>query len=381
MGTPKIQLGILGGGITSAVGRAHISALRLSNQYDIAAACFSTNEERNLESATAYGLTPEYLATDLFEMLAQRSHTLDAVLILTPTPQHFDQITEVLKSGLSVISEKSLATTSQDAQILLNALQSHQEILVCFNYSAYPMVRELAARISNGSIGDVHTIRVSMPSEYFIRRDPEGHPLRPQHWREKDYEIPTISLDLGVHVVHLAQYLSGKQATRVVARESHSGLIEGVVDSVDAMADYGDDLNVSFHYGKTFLGERNGLKLQAFGTLGSMEWFQQEPDFLTVADRYGNRSHIDPGSPGLMMANAQRYARFKAGHPTGFIEAFANLYEDFAVSLRSHDEPHDLPGTSPRGADAFRGLRELEAIHSSSKQTAWVTIDIGDRDL
>jgi len=243
------------------------------------------------------------------------------------------------------------------------------------------MVREMTARTNNGLIGDVHTIRVLMPSEYFIRRDLAGNALRPQLWREKDYEIPTISLDLGVHVVHLAHYLSGKQATRVVARESHGGLIEGVVDSVEAMADYGDGLNVTFHYGKTFLGERNGLRLQVFGTLGSMEWFQQKPDYLAVADQYGNRSHIDPGSPGLLVANQQRYARFKAGHPTGFIEAFANLYDDFAVSLRSHDQPHDLPGTSPRGADAFRGLRELEAIHTSSKQSAWVTVDTGEQVL
>ena len=308
-------------------------------------------------------------------MLDRHSDNLDAVVVLTPTPQHVDQVRQILQSGLSVICEKSLATSAKDAETLVSSGTRDQEILVCFNYSAYPMVREAAARIRQGMLGRLHTLRISMPSEYFMRRDRAGNPLRPQMWREEDYQIPTVSLDLGVHVVHLAHYLSSSHANRVVAREARHGLIESVVDSVEAFADYGSELDVSFDFGKVFLGERNGLRIRAFGTEGSLEWFQQVPDVLTIADRYGNRSQIDPGSPDLLAAGAERYARFKAGHPTGFVEAFANLYDDFAEGLRQHNLHQDLPGDLPCGSDALQGLIELEAMHLSSQSGAW--IDVG----
>ena len=373
--TERLRIGILGGGVTSAVGRAHISAIRLSGQYEIISACFSSNADSNDESAVAYGLSRDLLSGGLSEMLAQHDGDLDAVVVLTPTPQHVKQVGEVLDSGLSVICEKSLATSAQDAQALVAACLHDQKLFVCYNYSAYPMVREAAARIRQGALGHLHTLRISMPSEYFMRRDKRGNPLRPQLWREEDYQIPTVSLDLGVHVVHLAHYLSSTHASRVVARENHHGLVEGVVDSVEALGQYGSKLDVSLDFGKVFLGERNGLRIRAFGTEGSLEWFQQVPDVLTIADRYGNRSQIDPGSPDLLAAGAERYARFKAGHPTGFVEAFANLYDDFAEGLRQHNLHQDLPGDLPCGSDALQGLIELEAMHLSSQSGAW--IDVG----
>ena len=140
------------------------------------------------------------------------------------------------------------------------------------------------------------------------------------------YVVPSVSLELGVHLHHLVDVVAdGRRPQRLMALESHAGLVAEVVYRVHALVLYEQQLVVNAWYSKTALGVRNGLRLRLIGSEGSGEWLQCEPERLRLARGDGSIRLLDPGSPGLLEASKPRYQRFKPGHPSGFIEAFANL--------------------------------------------------------
>ena len=181
-----------------------------------------------------------------------------------------------------------------------------------------------------------------------------------------------MSLDLGIHTHHLVQFLLESEPEAVVATQSHHGLITNVVDYVSCLAKYPDDVDVNMWFGKCSLGSRNGLRIRVYGELASCEWLQANPEELRFADREGHIRILDRASPGTLVAGDVRYTRFKAGHPAGFIEAFANLYWDLADSLIAHQETGKFDSEFVFGAvHAARGLAMMESISNSSLTGSW----------
>ena len=213
--TPKVRLGIIGGGLDSAVGRAHCSALALDGLYEVLIGCYSRDQERNLLSNRLWKARE---VTNDFRSFLSLKEDIDAVLVLTPTPSHFQIVSELLDLGFTVICEKSLTTNSPEALELLKASEKKHPIFVTFNYTGYPMVREMKSRISKNIYGNIHTVHIEMRQDSFTTTDGSGNPKKVQPWRLKDYEIPTVSLDLGVHVVNLLD----RKSTRL--NSSHSSV-------------------------------------------------------------------------------------------------------------------------------------------------------------
>ena len=146
-------------------------------------------------------------------------------------------------------------------------------------------------------------------------------------------KIPHVSLDLGVHVVNLLSFLFNRKVEYVVAQQGSYGKFNGVVDFVQAMICLDNKAMGSISYGKAFLGQENGLEVKAFGTRGSLLWRQVDSECIRHCDERGNKSLLTFSSPNLKEANAERYHRFKPGHPTGFMEAFSNHYQDIFNSF------------------------------------------------
>ncbi len=370
-----LSLGIIGGGINSAVGRAHLSALRVDGLWHLKTGFFSRNAFVNSESAIAWGVETSHPDLDAF--IQAESGELDAVLVLTPTPNHFEAIQKLLIAGFNVISEKALCSTSDEAGTLIDLAIRHQrKLFVTFNYTGFPMVREIRSRINSGKYGKIHSINIEMPQESFILRDLSGGEMLVQDWRQKDGSIPTVSLDLGVHVLNLASFLLSSELESVSALQSHSGNVSDVIDKVFAIGNYSRGINCTLMYGKVFPGFKNGLKFRIFGDLGGCEWLQIHPDSFFEYDNHGGKQVIDQGSLSLLEANSPRYARFKAGHPTGFIEAFSNLYLDIHSVLSNSQA---IEGSSIQdfvfpGEKALIGLRELEVLHRSAESKVWMNI-------
>jgi len=365
----KMTIGIIGGGINSAVGRAHVSALNLDGNWNISTGFFSRSAEINTRSAAMYGVESTCFSIEQF--IDQGSNKLDSVLVLTPTPTHFEIISNLLHSGFNVISEKSLSASLFEATELMKlSNQLHKKLYITFNYTGYPMIREIQRRVQNGQIGDLHKVDIEMPQDGFIVRNGEGRPNNIQDWRMKDYAIPTVSLDLGVHVLSLIHFLTKSKFSKLVAVERHSGIIDKVVDNVHVIGQLQNGADASLSFGKVFSGEKNNISIRMYGDKGSIKWTHHQPDRFTQSDSHGETREVQLSSFDLIEAQLARYNRFKAGHPTGFIEAFGNYYEDLRTGLLGEDSPNVF------SADlAVQGMKELEAIHKSASSSKWIDLD------
>ncbi len=372
-----LKIGFIGGGLNSAVGYTHFASSHLDGLFRLEAGCFSRDHEINQATGRRYEVAPARTYTTWRELLAAEADRLDAVVVLTPTPSHAEIVAELLAADVSVICEKALTTSAAECAAIQQLVEAKGGFLaVTYNYSGYPMFRELVARCRAGELGRLQQLQVEMPQEGFLRRQDETLENKPQTWRCVDYNVATLSLDLGVHLHHLVDVVSGGlKPLRVAAVQNHFGLVADVVDNVNALAVYQQEMLVNAWYGKTALGYRNGLRLRVYGSQGSAEWLQSQPESLTMAGADGTIRILDAGSPGLMEASQTRYQRFKPGHPSGFIEAFANLYADIAAALwQRRGLGHGASGPVRGAGHALDGLQMLEALHQAANTGNWTDL-------
>lgn len=374
MNNRPLKLGFIGGGINSAVGETHFIAAQMDDLFGVEAGCFSKQPEINRQTAQRRHIAEERLYATWKAMLEAEQDRLDAVVVLTPTPEHTPVVLAALEQGLAVICEKALAVSSHDARLIEQSLAEHAGTLfVTYNYTGYPMLRELRAIIHDGRIGRIEQIHIEMPQEGFARLNRDGEPMIPQQWRLRDGALPTISLDLGVHLHHIVDFLTGARPLEVVASQASLGQFRQVIDNINAIVHYTDGIECGMWYSKAALGHRNGLRVRVYGELGAAEWFQMDPERLLLHDNRGHTTHLDRACIDVKLAHLPRYNRFKAGHPAGFMAAFANLYADIASCLRG--------GTPEQGGAVFsapharEGLVLLEALATSARERRWVAID------
>ncbi|TBW56652.1 Gfo/Idh/MocA family oxidoreductase [Marinobacter halodurans] len=371
---PKpLELAFIGGSIVSAVGYTHGVASQMDHRWRLAAGCFSTRPEVNAETAARWGVSPERLYPDWKTLLEDERGKADAVVILTPTPCHAEMVESALRAGYPVICEKALACNRQEIERIEHVLEeTHGFLAVTYNYSGYPMLRELRHKIFAGELGEILHVQIEMPQEGFIRLTASGDRPCPQSWRLKDGDIPTIYLDLAVHLHHLNQYLTDKQPAKVVADQDSHGWFDGVVDNVSCLLRYEDGMQCQMWYSKSALGYRNGLRVRVFGRQASAEWLQTSPEELLLNHADGRREILDRAGD-VSYASQRRYERFKAGHPAGFIEAFANLYEDLADAVIDFKEGRPVSSPHVFGVQhAAEGIRLLDAVVASAKQEKWI---------
>ncbi|WP_217126450.1 Gfo/Idh/MocA family protein [Hydrogenophilus thiooxidans] len=365
----SLRVAFIGGGINSAVGRAHKIAIELDGKFKLTAGCFSRNIEISKETAKAYGIPIDKAYDDIEKLIENELENIDAIVILTPQHQHFSHIKMCIKNKIPVICEKTLTSTTNEAIELNKILEENSGFLVVINnYTGYPMVRELQAKIMEGKLGKINQILCEMPQDSFVRLLNNNQPLTPQNWRLIDREIPTISLDLGIHLYMITYFLTNSQPIELFAIAENFGNFK-ITDTIHCISKFEKNIIGNFWYTKTALGYRNGLKIRIFGSKGSAEWIQENPEYLFLTDLHGNTIRVDRASPIVSVANHERYQRFKAGHPSGFIEALANYYYDIAISLRQFKLQKKHSNKYIFGIEhSIDGLRFLEAIARSAKK-------------
>jgi len=376
--TKVLSLGFVGGGNNSAVGSTHFIASQMDARFNVQAGCFSRQLDVNTQTAEQWGIQLERRYNNVNDFLEQEKSYLDAIVVLTPTPTHLETVIQALNAGYPVICEKALVSSSADAMLIQQAQAAHRGFLaVTYNYTGYPMLRELKHMIRQGQLGRIEQIHIEMPQEGFARLDREGVPMIPQQWRLQDAELPTISLDLGVHLHHIIDFLTGEKPQELVATQSSQGRFRQVIDNTMCIARYTNSLECSIWFSKAALGYRNGLRVRVFGEDASVEWYQMDPEFLTHHDNMGRKNIIDRANMDIEIAHHQRYNRFKPGHPSGFLEAFANLYVDIADSLERYSETGEQEDTQYvfTTQHALEGLVLLEAMTQSSRDRCWKALN------
>jgi len=369
------SLGFIGGAIDSAVGHTHQIASQMDGRWKLEAGCFSQASLVNDQTADEWGLTEDRTYATYQDLIEKEKGKLDAIVVLTPTPSHTAIVIDALNAGYAVICEKALSTSSKDAELISDTVKKNNGFLaVTLNYSGYPMLRELRHLIKSGKLGGIQQIQIEMPQEGFIRLDSSGKKPQPQRWRLEDGTVPTISLDLGIHLHHIVHYLIQELPVDVVADQSSFGWFKGLVDNVTCMVRYTGGVRCQMWFSKVALGHRNGLKVRVYGDQGSAEWLQVQPEELLLSYVNGRREIVDRAST-VDEACLQRYNRFKAGHPAGFIEAFANLYCDIADCYAEYQKSGVYTSSEVFGvAHAIEGLQLFEAIAKSANEHRWVSL-------
>jgi predicted dehydrogenase len=370
-----LSLGFIGGSSESAVGHCHQISSQMDNRWVLKAACFSRDSSINSKTASLWGVNNSRLYGEWVKLLQREKGKLDAIVILLPTPLHYEIAKMALELGYSVICEKAVAATSLEISLLSKlAKEVGGFFAVTYNYSGYPMLRELKHHIKSGGLGKIHQVQIEMPQEGYLRVDANNQIPQPQSWRLKDKKVPILSLDLGVHLHHLVHFLTEEVPLEIVCSQSNSGWFDNVIDNVNCLIRYSNKLNCNMWYSKVALGNRNGLKLQIYGELGGAIWDQSNPEKLIVSYADGSVKHLDRGGD-VTIANQLRYNRFKPGHPDGFIEAFANLYCDIADALLLHVSETETKNEYVFGAEhALEGIKLFEAGVASMYSRKWETI-------
>lgn len=373
---PALNVAFIGGGENSAVGYVHFAACQMDNKFNVVAGCFSRDHEHNTSTAENWGIEPERVYSDWQTLIECEQNKIDAVVVLTPTPDHLQTLLALSERNIPTICEKALVAGPTEARELLDAVPSNNFLSVTFNYSGYAMVRELKNLVQSGKLGTIQKIHLEMPQEGF-RRPPDiaGKTAKPQAWRLQDGEVPTICLDLGVHLHHLSTFLLELEPESTIAEFSNHSLYPNLVDDVHMLLKYPNDIKGSMWMSKTAIGHRNGLKIRIYGDQGSAFWYQLNPDELELNYSDGRREILDRAGQ-CQYAHQFRYNRMKPGHPTGFVEAFANLYADIAENLTAFKA-----GKTPTSPYSFGlqhaadGLNLFKAAVESNKSGTWQKVD------
>lgn len=362
------KLAFIGGSIDSIAGYPHFIASQMDKKFKVVTGVFSTNPDINKKTATTWNVNKYY--DDIEKMLEVEKNNIDAVVVLVPTPLHFEVIKKLINLKIPIICEKPVVSSYEDALFLKDIVKDNF-LVVTNNYSGYPMLRELKEKIKRKELGDILHIRLKMPQESFLR--PPKSVKYPQKWRLNDMYIPMISLDLGSHLHHLANFLIDEEPSDIFATyDSFSKY--GVIDDVNMSLKYKSGIRGNMWLSKTALGNRNGLHLEVYGSIGSASWHQENPEKLEFSFNTGQKTIIDRGSDIEMLPNSL-YNRMTPGHPAGFIEAFANLYNDIANCLEQYKQNKKISSAYVFGLDhALSGLKLLYKASQSNEEMKWKSL-------
>jgi predicted dehydrogenase len=365
------KLAFIGGSCESIAGYPHFIASQMDRRFEVVSGVFSSNKETNKRTAQKWNVKSYY--DDIDNLIKYQRDNIDVISILTPTPIHIQALEKLLKLDIPIICEKPLVSSFEDIRKIEKILENKKRFLVVTNnYSGYPMVRELKQKILNNELGDILHIRLKMPQESFLR--PPKSIKYPQKWRLQDGFVPMISLDLGAHLHHLAYFLLSEEPNKIMATyNSFSNY--NVIDDVTMLLEYESGIKGSFWLSKTALGNRNGLHIEIYGSKASAIWHQENPEKLEFSYFTGQKTIIDRGSDIEMVPNPL-YHRMTPGHPSGYIESFANLYNDIANCLDDYFLNKSFNSNYVFGFEhAKNGIKLLHNASISNQNQHWQIIN------
>ncbi len=379
--TPRrLRLGMVGGGQGAFIGGVHRIAARLDDHYELVAGAFASDPGRSRAAAAELHVAEERAYPDyrtMAEAERRREDGIDVVAIVTPNHLHFDVARTFLEAGIHVICDKPMTTNLEDAQALAALVERSGLFFgLTHNYSGYPLVRQARDMVAAGELGELRVVQVEYPQDWLSTRLEESG-VKQAEWRtDPQRSGPAGCLgDIGTHAYHLARFVTGLELESLAA-DLHT-FVEGraLDDNVHMMLRFKGGARGMLWSSQVSPGNENGLRLRVYGSRGGLEWSQEEPNRL-LHSPLGEPSRIlTRNGPGLGEA-ALTAARIPPGHPEGYLEAFAQLYGDFAEQIRARQagrKAHALSVSTPGVMDGVDGLRFITlALESSASGGVWV---------
>jgi predicted dehydrogenase len=369
----RLRMGMIGGGPGSFIGPVHRIAAELDREIELVAGVFSSDAGRSRQAGEGYRIDPVRAYPSLDAMFAAeqaREDGIDFVSIVSPNHHHLPAARAALAAGVPVISDKPATATLAEARELAGHLAAAGlPYALTHTYSGYPLVREARARIASGALGTIRKVVVEYPQGW-LAGEAEG---KQAEWRVDPAKSGPGGCigDIGTHAFQLAEFVTGLKVTEILA--DLGAVVPGrlVDDDCTVLLRFANGARGVLLASQIEVGEMNGLRIRAYGDKGGLVWHQERPNTLTLHTLDGRTETVHAGGPQLGPDAASR-TRTPTGHPEGYLEAFANLYRDFAAVLRGESAPL-LPGIE----DALRGMTFIDtAVAASRDKSGWVPLKV-----
>ncbi len=378
-------MGMVGGGQGAFIGAVHRIAAAIDQQIELVCGAFSSDAERSLASGLEFFLPAERCYASYQEMMEKEAalpadQRMDFVAIVTPNHVHFPAAKSALEAGFHVLSDKPATLDLAEAKELSKIVEKTGLLYgLTHNYTGYPMVKQAKEMVAAGELGKIRKIVVEYPQGWLATKL-EDSGQKQAAWRTDPKRSGAAGCigDIGTHAENLAEYISGLKISELAA--DLSSFVDGRLldDDGNILLRFDNGAKGVLHASQISVGEENNLNIRVYGEKGGLEWHQYEPNTLLVKWLDQPTQVYRTGNAYLGEA-AQLNSRTPSSHPEGYLEAFANVYRNFADHIRclidgtpASDHVLDYPSI----ADGVRGMAFIEAtVASSQNNAAWTKLD------
>ena len=386
-GKRRIRLGMVGGGPGAFIGAVHRIAARMDDHYELVAAALSSDPARSRSAAQDLHIAPDRAYGSYTEMAkaeGKRPDRIEVVSIVTPNNMHYPMAKAFLEAGFHVICDKPMTTTLEEALDLAAIVRHTGSIFgLTHNYTGYPMVRQARQMIADGQLGKIRLVQVEYAQDW-LATPLEQTGQKQAAWRTDPARSGAGGSlgDIGTHAYNIARFVTGLHCREIAADVSIFVPGRRLDDNVQLLLRFADGAKGALWASQVATGNANNLRLRVYGEKAGLEWHQEEPNTLQFA-RLGEAPEIirRPGPDGN--SPAARASRIPAGHPEGYLEAFAQLYTDLAEQIYARREGRSPSLASllvPNVEDGVEGMRFITAtLESGSRNAAWVGLHSNSR--
>ncbi len=372
----KLRMGMIGGGKNAFIGAVHRIAANLDGLIELVCGALSSNPATAKESGLSLFLPEDRIYGSYKEMIEKERQLpadkrMDFVAIVTPNHVHFEPAMLALENGFHVVIDKPMTFSLDEAKTLEKKVKE-TGLLLCLThtYSGYPMVKQARQMVKEGTFGKIRKVYVEYPQGWLSRLS-EKDGSKQAEWRTDPTRSGKSGCmgDIGTHAAHLAEYVSGLQIKQLCA--DLTIFVEGraLDDDGNVLLRFDNGATGVLFASQVAAGEENAIKVRVYGETGGVEWTQADPNTLLVK-WLDQPAQIYRTGTGYVGNFAKHNSRTPAGHPEGYLEAFANLYRNFALSLAAKLEgavPTPEMLDFPNATDGVRGMAFVENVVASNE--------------
>ena len=385
----KLRMGMVGGGKDAFIGAIHRIAANMDGQIELVCGALSIDPQIAEESGKMLFLDPGRTYKTYDELITKESQLpenvrMDFLTIVTPNFAHFAPAMMALDHGFNVVIEKPITFSLEEAkQLKAKVEETGLLLLLTHTYSGYPMVKQAKQMVKEGVIGKIRKIYVEYPQGWLSKlSEREGNAQAA--WRTDPNKSGKSGCmgDIGTHAAHLAEYISGLKITKLCADLNIVVENRMLDDDGNVLLGFDNGANGVLMASQVAAGEENALKIRLYGELGGLEWRQEEPNTLLVKwlDKPTQILRAGAGYGDRLSSYAIHNTRTPGGHPEGFLEAFGNLYRNFALTLSARIHGTEAPKEAfdfPSVDDGVRGMAFINnVVKSSQSSEKWTHFEV-----
>ncbi|WP_009961586.1 Gfo/Idh/MocA family protein [Verrucomicrobium spinosum] len=381
----KIRYGMVGGGRGAFIGGVHRIAANIDGQIELVCGAFSSDPQKSKDSGSDFFLPADRCYGSFEEMIQKEAalpegERMDFISIVTPNHMHFPPAKAALEAGFHVLSDKPATLSLAEAKALADIVKKSGRLYgLTHNYTGYPMVKQAREMVHDGKLGKIRKVVVEYPQGWLATRI-EASGQKQAEWRTDPKRSGAAGCigDIGTHAENLAEYITGLQIKELAA--DITSFVEGraLDDDGNVLLRFDNGAKGVLHASQISVGEENNLNIRVYGEKGGLEWHQNEPNTLLVK-WIDQPMQVYRTANGYLGKAALAAGRTPPAHPEGYLEAFANIYRNFAAHIRAELEgntPDSLVLDYPKIEDGVRGMAFIEAVvNSSQNNAAWTSVN------